>query len=101
MISSEGDSEKGSTGDVVPSWSLNHWDKHPQTIFNPQKSLEQQRRTHQLGEVVVVRGLFPPGLHVPVRRSLSPSQRMSSSSDVLPLCAALLPCPVAMGAYVI
>jgi hypothetical protein len=29
VISSEGDSEKGSTGDVVASWSLNHWDKHP------------------------------------------------------------------------
>jgi hypothetical protein len=33
-----------------------------QTIFNPRKSHEQQRRTHPLGEVVVVRGLFPPGL---------------------------------------
>jgi hypothetical protein len=94
VISSEGDSEKGSTGDVAASWSLNHWDKNPLTDhFNTQKPHEQQRRTHPLGEVVVVCGLFPPGLHVHVRRSSAPSQLMSSSSDIFPFCVVLLPCP--------
>jgi hypothetical protein len=78
----------------LPAMS-SHPDHSWQTIFNPQKSHEQQRWTHPLGEVVVVRGLILPGLHVHVRRSLSPSQRMSSSSDVFPLCVALLPCPAA------